>query len=70
MGMLTPKQIAELERGDGIYYVTEERAFAPGIADGWPAVIPAPHSKNGRLVRRVAGASIAPGSTINPGGAA
>lgn len=27
--------------------------MAPGIADGWPEVIPAPHTRNGRLVRRV-----------------
>lgn len=52
---LTEKQIAELEKGDGTYYVTEERAFAPGVADGWPKVIPAPHTKNGRLVRRKVG---------------
>lgn len=69
MGMLTPRQIAEIEQGDGVYYVTQERAMAPGIADGWPEVIPAPHSKNGRLVRRIAGANIEAGSTINPGGA-
>lgn len=55
MPKLTDEQIAELERGGGVYYVTQERAFAPGIADGWPAFIPAPHTKNGRLVRRVAG---------------
>lgn len=34
------------------YYETQERAFAPGIADGWPEIIPAPHTKNGRLVRK------------------
>ena len=35
------------------YYETQEAAFAPGIADGWPEVIPAPHAKKtGRLVRR------------------
>lgn len=34
------------------FYETQERAFAPGVADGWPEVIPAPHTKNGRLVRR------------------
>ena len=50
---LTADQIRELEQGNGVYYVTQERAFAPGVADGWPAVIPAPHTKNGRLVRRV-----------------
>lgn len=43
---------AELRKGDGTYYLTEERAFAPGIADGWPSVIPAPHTKHGRLVKR------------------
>lgn len=58
MGRLTPRQIAELQRGDGVYYLAEERAMAPGSSEGWPAVIPAPHTKNGRLVRRVAGASI------------
>lgn len=35
------------------WYQTQERAFAPGISDGWPETIPAPHSKNGRLVRMV-----------------
>lgn len=69
MGMLTPRQIAEIERGDGVYYLAEERAMAPGSSEGWPAVIPAPHSKNGRLVRRVAGVGFDHGSTINPGGA-
>ena len=34
-----------------IYYIAEERAFAPGIAEGWPRFIPAPHTKNGRLRR-------------------
>lgn len=34
------------------YYETQERAMAPGIADGWPEVIKAPHTRNGRLVRR------------------
>lgn len=34
-----------------IYYETQERAFAPGIANGWPQIIPAPHTKNGRLRR-------------------
>ena len=43
---------AELRSGDGTYYLTQERAMAPGIADGWPDVIPAPHTKNGRLVKR------------------
>jgi hypothetical protein len=33
------------------YYIAEEMAFAPGIADGWPRIIPAPHTKNGRLRR-------------------
>lgn len=31
------------------YYVTQEKAMAPGIADGWPEIIKAPHTKNGRL---------------------
>lgn len=31
------------------YYVTQERVMAPGIADGWPEIIKAPHTKNGRL---------------------
>lgn len=26
--------------------------MAPHIADGWPEVIPAPHTPNGRLIRR------------------
>lgn len=52
---LTEKQIKELESGDGRYYICQERAFAPNIADGWPKAIPAPHTKNGRLVMRIAG---------------
>ncbi len=34
------------------WYETQERAFAPGVGDGWPTVIKAPHTKNARLVRR------------------
>lgn len=34
-----------------VFYVAEEAAFAPGIAAGWPAIIPAPHTKRGRLVK-------------------
>lgn len=33
------------------WYRCQERAMAPGIADGWPKIIPAPHTPNGRLVR-------------------
>ena len=33
------------------YYKSQERAFAPGIAGEWPAVIPKPDNANGRLVR-------------------
>jgi hypothetical protein len=41
------------EKGQGpVYYIAQERAFAPGIAGEWPEVIKAPHSKHGRLVRR------------------
>lgn len=54
--LLAPDQIVALDElrgpGDGLYYVTQERAMAPGIADGWPAIIQPPHTKNGRLVRR------------------
>ena len=34
------------------WYECQERAMAPRIADGWPEIIPAPHTPNGRLVRR------------------
>jgi hypothetical protein len=34
------------------YYECQERAMAPGIGDGWPRVIAAPHTKNARLIRR------------------
>lgn len=44
--------IAELEQGNGTYYITQERAMAPGIAGHWPDVIPHPKTKNGRLVKR------------------
>lgn len=50
---------AEGEAGSGerhsqrsFWYQAQERAMAPGIADGWPEVIKAPHSPHGRLVRR------------------
>jgi hypothetical protein len=49
---LTEAAIAELRRGDGTYYVAEERAFAPGISGEWPVVIKKPGDKNGRLVKR------------------
>jgi hypothetical protein len=51
-----PPQIAELLAGDGLYYVAQERAFAPGISggtDAWPAVLTSPKVKHGRLVKRV-----------------
>lgn len=44
--------IAELEAGDGTYYIAQEMAMAPGIAGEWPTVIPHPKTKNGRLVKR------------------
>lgn len=44
--------VQEIRAGDGIYYVAQERAMAPGIAGEWPAVIPKPKNKNGRLVKR------------------
>ena len=33
------------------FYVTQERAMAPGIAGEWPKVIPKPDSQHGRLVK-------------------
>ena len=33
------------------YYITQERAFAPGISGEWPKVIVKPDNKNGRLVK-------------------
>jgi hypothetical protein len=44
--------LKELEQGDGTYYVTQERAFAPGISGEWPDVIQHPTNRNGRLVKR------------------
>lgn len=44
--------LKELERGDGLYYITQESAFAPGIVKDWPETIPHPTSKYGRLVKR------------------
>jgi len=46
------KALEELTDGNGIYYIAQEMAFAPNIADGWPDVIIAPHSHAGRLVKR------------------
>lgn len=33
------------------FYVTQERAMAPGIAGEWPNVIPKPDNPNGRLIK-------------------
>lgn len=33
------------------FYISQEAAFAPGIAGDWPDVIPKPGNKNGRLKR-------------------
>ena len=33
------------------FYVTEERAMAPGIAGEWPKIIEKPGNPNGRLVK-------------------
>lgn len=33
------------------YYVTQERAMAPGVSGDWPEVIPKPDNRNGRLVK-------------------
>ena len=33
------------------FYITQERALAPGIAGDWPKIIPKPDSPNGRLVK-------------------
>ncbi len=33
------------------YYITEERAMAPGISGDWPQTIPKPDNRNGRLVK-------------------
>jgi hypothetical protein len=55
-GAAPPKNLADLAQGDGLYYVAQEAAFAPGISggpDAWPAVITSPKVKNGRLVKRV-----------------
>jgi len=32
--------------------------MVPGIADGWPETIAAPHTRNGRLVRRFVPSSL------------
>ena len=45
------KKDARAYKGLTIFYVTEERAMATGISDGWPAIIPAPHTSNRRLKR-------------------
>jgi hypothetical protein len=33
------------------FYLSQERAMAPGISGEWPDVIPKPDNVNGRLVR-------------------
>lgn len=43
----------ELKDGDGVYYIAQERAMAPGIAGDWPDIIPHPTNRNGRLLKRV-----------------
>lgn len=49
---MTEERIEAVIARRRLRYITQERAFAPGIADGWPDVIPAPHTPNGRLVKR------------------
>ena len=44
--------LGEITKGDGVYYLTQEAAMAPGISGKWPDVIPAPHTPHGRLVKR------------------
>lgn len=44
--------LEELSRGDGIYYIAQERAMAPGIVGEWPEVIKHPTNPHGRLVKR------------------
>lgn len=44
--------LGELSRGDGIYYIAQERAMAPGIVGEWPEVIKHPTNPHGRLVKR------------------
>lgn len=36
--------------GKNLIYIAQEKAFAPHIAKGWWKIIPAPHTRNGRLV--------------------
>jgi len=33
------------------FYITQEKAFAPGVAGEWPNIIPKSDNPNGRLVR-------------------
>jgi len=33
------------------WYQCQEQSMAPGIGDGWPEIIPAPHTPNARLKR-------------------
>ncbi|MBO6739025.1 MAG: hypothetical protein JJ916_04110 [Phycisphaerales bacterium] len=40
------------------WYQCQERAMAPGSSDGWPEIIPAPHTPNARL-KRVEGDPVA-----------
>lgn len=47
-----PQQTTKDTPAPQYWYETQERAFAPGIGDGWPKVVAAPHTKNARLVRR------------------
>ena len=42
----------EITQGKGVYYIPQERAFAPGISGEWPTIIPHPTSKHGRLIKR------------------
>ena len=37
------------------FYVTQERAMAPGIAGEWPKVIPKPDNQHGRRLVKVDG---------------
>lgn len=44
-------QLAGLCAGDGVYYIPQERAMAPGISGEWPDIIPHPTNPHGRLIK-------------------
>lgn len=49
---ITKQQLAELESGDGIYYIAQERLCGPDFPFEWPVIVKIKGNKYKRLVKR------------------